>query len=118
MSKAEMEVARIVWQLGDATARKVYETLPQSRKIDFTTVQTYLTRLEEKGYIKSKKEGRAKVFSAKANPDSVMRDAVNELLQLLFDGKPLPMMRHLLEDSDMSAEDVDSLKEMLDDLDT
>ena len=113
-----MEVARIVWQLSDATARQVHEALPKSRKIDFTTVQTYLTRLEEKGYIKSRKAGRAKVFSARANPDRVMRDAVNELLQLLFDGKPLPMMRHLLEDADMSADDVDSLKEMLDDLDS
>ena len=114
MSKAEMEIARIVWQLESASARQVHEALPTSRKIDFTTVQTYLTRLEDKGYLKSKKEGRAKIFSAKANPARVMRDSVKELLDILFDGDAVPMMRHLI---DAEPEKVDSLREMLDELD-
>ena len=117
MSKAEMEIARIVWQLRSASARQVHEALPGGRKIDFSTVQTYLTRLEEKGYIKSKKQGRAKIFSAKANPDAVIRDTVHEFLDLLFDGDAVPMMRHLINDSEMTSDDVDSLKQMLDDLD-
>lgn len=116
MSKAEMEIARIVWQLKSASARQVHGALPKSRKIDFTTVQTYLTRLEEKGYIKSKKEGRAKIFSAKANPDRVIRDTIHELVDLLFDGNAVPMMRHLISDTEMSSDDVDSLREMLDEL--
>lgn len=116
MSKAEMEVARIVWQLGAASARQVHEALPQTRKIDFTTVQTYLTRLEDKGFIKSKKEGRAKIFSAKANPDRVIRETIHEFVDLLFDGNAVPMMRHLINESEMTSEDVASLREMLDEL--
>jgi len=116
MSKAEMAIARLVWQLEKATARQVYEALPDSRKIDFTTVQTYLTRLEDKGYIKSKKEGRTKVFSAKANPERVIRETVHEMVDLLFDGNSLPLMRQLLQQGDMKAEDLESLKQMLDDL--
>ena len=117
MSKAEMEVARIVWQLKSATARQVHAELDEVRQIDFSTVQTYLTRLEDKGYIKSKKEGRTKVFSAKANPNTVIRDTVKELRELLFDGDAVPMMRHLIEDSEMTTDDVQSLKRMLDELD-
>ena len=117
MSKAEMEIARIVWQLKTASARQVHDALPSTKKIDFSTVQTYLTRLEEKGYIKSKKEGRAKIFSAKANPNTVIRDKVNELLDVLFDGDAVPMMRHLIQDAEISADDVQALKKMLDELD-
>jgi len=113
MSKAEMEIARIVWQLETASARQVHDALPASRKIDFTTVQTYLTRLEDKGYLKAKKQGRAKIFSAKANPARVMRDSVKELLDILFDGDAVPMMRHLI---DEEPENVNSLREMLDEL--
>ena len=109
MSKAEMEVARELWRLKSGSARQVHEAL--ERKIDFSTVQTYLTRLEEKGYIRSKKEGRAKIFSARANPSTVIREKVKELVDILFDGDAVPMMRHLLEDAEMSDEDVKSLKE-------
>lgn len=116
MSKAEMEVARVVWKLKSAGARQVHEILSESRKIDFTTVQTYLTRLEEKGYIKSRKEGRAKVFSARANPNTVIKNTVHELVDLLFEGDAVPMMRHLIEDAELTDEDVKSLKKMLDDL--
>ena len=118
MSKAETEVARVVWQLKSASARQVHDTLCESRKIDFTTVQTYLTRLEEKGYIKSRKQGRAKIFSARANPKSVIKDTVHELVDLLFDGDAVPMMRHLIEDAKMTDDDLKSLRQMLDELET
>lgn len=117
MSKAEMEVASVLWKLKRASARQVHQALPSGNNVDFSTVQTYLTRLEDKGYVKSQKVGRAKVFSARAQPNSVIRDKINELRDLLFDGDAVPMMRHLIQDSKMSETDVRSLKEMLDDLD-
>jgi BlaI family transcriptional regulator, penicillinase repressor len=60
LSKAEMEVARIVWNLGEATVRQVFEAFPAERKIDFATVQTYLRRLETRRAIsgQSGKAGR------------------------------------------------------------
>ncbi|MCP4510837.1 MAG: BlaI/MecI/CopY family transcriptional regulator, partial [Fuerstiella sp.] len=51
LSKSELEVARVVWLLKDANVRAVYEALSETRDIDFTTVQTYLRRLAEKGYL-------------------------------------------------------------------
>ncbi len=49
LAKSELELARIVWELGEATVRQVYEALPAERKLDFWTVQTYLRRLKAKG---------------------------------------------------------------------
>ena len=65
MSNAEMEIARLLWELGSATAREIHDALPAARQIDFTTVQTYLTRLEAKGYLSSQRRGRTKVFRAR-----------------------------------------------------
>ena len=58
LSKGELEVARVLWELGSASVRRVHEALPAAREIDFTTVQTYLRRLETKGYAKAKLDGR------------------------------------------------------------
>ena len=52
LSKGELEVARVLWELKSASVRQVHETLSADREIDFTTVQTYLRRLESKGYAK------------------------------------------------------------------
>ncbi len=65
LSRGEMEVARIVWELRHATVRQVLDALPADREIDFTTVQTYLRRLEEKGYLNVRLEGRTRIYSPK-----------------------------------------------------
>lgn len=49
LSKWEMDVARVVWEIGPASVREVHEHLSEQREIDFTTVQTYLRRMESKG---------------------------------------------------------------------
>ena len=48
ISKGEMEIARALWEISPATVRAVFESLPDDRKMDFSTVQTYLRRLETK----------------------------------------------------------------------
>ena len=50
ISKGELAVARVVWRLGEASAGEVFDALANDREIDYTTVHTYLRRLEEKGY--------------------------------------------------------------------
>lgn len=108
-----MEIARIVWELKEATVREVTDALPTKRKLDFTTVQTYLTRLEEKGYLRSKKVGRAKVFRAAARPADVIREAVDDFVGRLFGGDSLPLVRHLVEGSEMTPEELIELRELL-----
>ena len=98
LSKGEMEVARALWDLKQATVREVFETFPESRGIDFTTVQTYLRRLEQKGYIKARLEGRTRVYSPRIKPRTVIRETVDDLVDRLFAGEAFPLMQHLIED--------------------
>ena len=58
MSRGELDVARVLWELRKATPRQVYEAHPDKKKLDFTTVQTYLRRLEAKGHVRVRREGR------------------------------------------------------------
>jgi predicted transcriptional regulator len=117
MSKAELEIARIVWDLKEAGVRQIYEALPSNRDIDFTTVQTYLRRLEEKGYLKVRLEGRSRVYSPRVRPQTVIRETVSEMVNLLFGGDSLPLMKHLVEDREFSKNDIEQLRQLLDQLD-
>ncbi len=116
LSKAEMEVVRIAWNLGEATVRQVFDAFPASRNIDFTTVQTYLRRLETKGYLRAKRQGRALVYRPRVRPDDVIRDTVGELINRLFDGQTVPLLHHLICDRSMGKEDIRQLREMIDQL--
>jgi BlaI family transcriptional regulator, penicillinase repressor len=113
-AKSELEVARIVWELGGATVRQVLEALPEGRQLDFKTVQTYLRRLEAKGYLRTRREGRSKVYSPRVRPGQVIGEVVDDLMNRLFDGQVLPLFQHLVNDRGLSDDEVRQLRELLD----
>ena len=114
LSKGELEVARVLWELRKATVREVHDAFPDERAIDFSTVQTYLRRLETKGYVKAGLDGRVRVYSPKVRPTTVIRDTVNDLVDRLFGGETLPLMRHLIEDGRVSQDQLAELRELID----
>jgi BlaI family penicillinase repressor len=113
LSRAEMEVARIVWTLREASVRQVLDNLPETRDINYKTVQTFLRRLEAKGYLVSRREGRSLIYTADARPKQVIRDTVKNFINNLFNGQPLPLVEHLIREYGMSQEEMDQLKGML-----
>lgn len=116
LSRGEMEVARVLWQLKKGTVREVHDAFPAERKIDFTTVQTYLRRLEQKGYLKVKMDGRTRLYSPRVKPRTVIRETVDDLLERLFGGDALPLMQHLIEDRGIGDKEIGQLRELLDQL--
>lgn len=114
VAKSELEVAQIVWQLGAASVRQVLDALPADRGLDFKTVQTYLRRLEAKGYLRTRREGRAKIYVPRVRPKQVVREVVDDLLKLLFGGQSLPLFQHLIEDRGLSEADLEKLRALLD----
>jgi BlaI family penicillinase repressor len=114
LSKGEMEVARLVWELGQATVRQVHEALPPERKIDFTTVQTYLRRLDAKGYVRTWLQGRTRVYAPKVKPTTVIRETVGDLIERLFGGETLPLMQHLIEERGIGQHELAELRQLLD----
>jgi predicted transcriptional regulator len=114
LSKGEMEVARLLWELGQASVRQVYEAFPPDRDIDFTTVQTYLRRLHAKGYVRTWLDGRNRVYAPSVKPKTVIRETVNDLVDRLFGGETVPLMRHLIEERGIGEEELDGLRRLLD----
>ncbi|MEM8733166.1 MAG: BlaI/MecI/CopY family transcriptional regulator [Planctomycetota bacterium] len=116
LSKGEMEIARVLWEIGPASVREIHSELLRQRNIDFATVQTYLRRIEAKGYASSKLEGRIKIYSAKAKPRTVIRDTVDDLVDRLFGGETMPLVRHLIEERGIEEGELNELKGLIDQL--
>jgi len=116
LSRGELEIARILWGLKQATVRQVHDAATKRRDIDFATVQTYLRRLEKKGYVRASLEGRSCVYSTKIRPHTVIRDTIDDLIDRLFAGDTMPLMRHLVVDRGISTEDLAELRRLLDEL--
>ena len=116
LAKSELEVAQVVWELGKATVREVVDSMPKDRELDFKTVQTYLRRLEEKGYLAATQVGRAKVYRAKVRPTTVVREMVGDFLQRVFKGDPVPFVQNIIQEQGMNSEDIARLRKLLDEM--
>ena len=113
MSPAETEVLRLVWQIGEATVQQVHEALPAGRKVAYKTVQTLLRRLEDKGYLTHKIEGKAHVFCPAVQREAVVKRTVLDFLDRLFGGDPRPLMQFLAEDGHIDIQDIERLKALV-----
>jgi BlaI family penicillinase repressor len=112
-SKSELEIARVVWSLGEASVRDVLAGLPQDRYMDFSTVQTYLRRLHAKGYLRARRVGRTNIYTPAVRPTNVVRDVVDDLLNRLFEGQALPLVQHLIAERGLTDEEIDELQKTL-----
>ncbi len=118
LSPAETEILRLLWRVESGTVQDVCRELPPDRQIAYATVQTLLRRLEQKGYVKHQRRGKAHVFTPTARRDEVIKRTVGDFVDRLFDGDPLPLMLHLAEKSRLNDKDVDSLRKLIDKYET
>jgi len=109
----ELEIMKIVWQLGTATVREVYEELLKSRKIAYTTVMTMMGILEQKGRLTKTPRDRAYVYSPTQSQVQVVGSMVHEFVKRVFDGSAKPLLVHLARNKKISQKELDEISELL-----
>ena len=113
MSPAETEILRLVWELEEATVQQILDLLPSERKLAYNTVQTLLSRLEQKGYLKHQTKGKAHVYLPAIKQKEVIKTTVRDFLGRLFGGDPKPLVQFLAEDGKIDEEDINRLRELI-----
>jgi len=110
LSKTETRILEQYWKLGMASVREILESLPEDERVAYTTVQTLVYRLEEKGALrKVKKIGNAQLFQPAINQSQHRGRLVRELLDL-FGGSPRLLVSNLLEDGSLTLRDLKVLQ--------
>lgn len=109
----ELEIMKVIWKLGTPTVRQVYETLLERRKIAYTTVMTMMNILEQKGYLKKRHGDRAFVYTPSRPEKQVIRDMVREFVGRVFNGAAEPLLLHLVEDDQLTKEELDEIRKSI-----
>jgi BlaI family penicillinase repressor len=110
LSKAETRILEQYWKLGRSSVREVLESLPEDERVAYTTVQTLVYRLEQKGALrKVKKIGNAQLFEAAIDQSEFRGGLVRDLLEL-FGGSPRLLVSNLLETGSLTLKDLKSLQ--------
>jgi BlaI family penicillinase repressor len=110
LSKAETRILEQYWKLGNASVREILESLPEDERVAYTTVQTLVYRLEEKGALrKVKKIGNAQLFEPAINQSQYRGRLVRDLLNL-FGGSPRLLVSDLLENGALTLRDLKALQ--------
>ena len=111
LSKFELEIMEILWQLGETSVREVQEAIHERKRPAYTTVQTIFARLEEKKAVRrTRKIGNAFLFEPLITRKSVYRRMIDDFLGL-FGGSAEPVVSHLLETGKLTLEDLKALEE-------
>jgi len=113
LTDQELEIMKIVWKLGTATVRDVYEDLLQHRKIAYTTVQTMMGVLEHKGQLKKQTADKAYVYRPAEPQSEVVGRMVGDFVKRVFNGSPKPLLVHLVESRQIRQDHLDELNELL-----
>lgn len=117
LSDLQLDVMDVLWERGEATVADVHQALAASRGLAYTTVATLLTRLEDKGVARRRREGRQLCYRAHVTKDEVQRRMVARLVDQLFQGDPAALVSHLLGDQPVQPGDLERIRELLNEFD-
>ncbi|MCA8950604.1 MAG: BlaI/MecI/CopY family transcriptional regulator [Planctomycetes bacterium] len=98
-----------LWARREAPVAEVHQAL-QDRGLALTTIATMLRKMEEKGLVAHRENGRQFLYRAVVDPDLVQRNMVGDLVSRLFDGDPLELVNHLLRAGDIELSELEELR--------
>lgn len=113
MSPGQIEVMNVVWDRGQATVAEVWEALSAKRKIARNTVQTVMTRLEEKGWLGHEENGAAFVYFPRRRREATLRSMVAALVDTAFAGSADSLVMALIEGRGVSEAEAARIREMI-----
>lgn len=109
----ELDIMKALWDSGGGTVAEVHELLVERRgNVAYTTVQTMLNRLEEKGHVRREKVGRAYTYKPVMKEPAAAKVAVRRVIDRFFGGDPAALATHLVQGS-VSERDLARIEELI-----
>jgi len=113
LTDAELQLMKILWVRGPSTVGDVVDALPEAEPKAYSTVLTTLRILEQKGYLRHEKEGRAYVYHPVVDRHAARRSALRYVLDRFFNNSPELLVLNVLENEDMDLADLERLKQII-----
>ena len=113
LSAAQLEVVRAIWDHGEATVTEVWNALTAEKAMARGTVQTTIQRLAARGWLEYREVGQTFLYSVVVSRETFERRQVADLLESSFDGSASGLMRALLHQRGISADEADRIRDLI-----
>ena len=113
LGNLQLAIMRVLWGRGEASVAEVHETLEPERGLAPTTIATMLVKLEKKGVVGHRTEGRRFIYRPRVSESLVLRSMVAELTSQLFRGDPTALVSHLLSEHEIDPQELDELRDQI-----
>lgn len=113
LTETELELMTILWKLGEGSVAEVIARLPKGRPLAYTSVSTILRILEQKGVLKTRKEGRGHIYVPQVQKTEYEAKTIKHVVDRVFEGAPLALVRQLLDSGQLDENDLAELKNLI-----
>jgi BlaI family penicillinase repressor len=116
LTEAEQRVMRVLWEKGEASVRDVTDALEKTYPVAYNTVLTILRILTDKNYVVPRQDGRAFIYKPAVSRVEARSRALRKMVTTFFEGSPSELAQHLIRTQNLSADELQALKDELDTL--
>ncbi len=111
----QLAIMRVLWERGEASVAEAHQALLPERGLAPTTIATMLVKMEKKGVVTHRREGRRFVYRATVSEAEATRSMVDELTDRLFLGDPAALVSHLISEHELDAADLAEIRRRISD---
>lgn len=109
----QLRILEILWEFPDSGVGVVHEALQPERDLAYTTIATMLRKMEARGLVTHREEGRSFLYRATVQADDVNRSAGDHFVGRLFEGSLADAVSHLLTTREVSLKELDQLEKLI-----
>jgi len=109
----QLRIMQVLWEQGDATVAAVHGALAGENDLAYTTIATMLRKMEARGLVRHRVDGRSFVYRAAVAAEAVSRGMAGHLLDKLFEGSLADMVHHLLSTREVSREELSKIERLI-----
>lgn len=111
LGNLQLRIMQVLWELGAATVAEVQDGLAGEQA--YTTIATMLRKMEERGLVRHREQGRRFLYEAAVAEAEVARSMAGDLVDRLFAGSLADTMSHLLQTRDVSEKELSRLESLI-----
>jgi len=112
---AELEILRVLWELGPATVRQVHEAFSRTRETGYTTTLKLMQIMADKGLVTRDESTRTHVYEARVSQEHTQRQLVNDLVDRAFGGSAAELVLRALSSHRASESELREIRKLIDD---
>jgi BlaI family transcriptional regulator, penicillinase repressor len=113
LGELQRAVMDVLWEKGEASVHEVRDRLGRRKALAYTTILTTLQKLEKAGWLRHRAEGKSYVYFPARSRDEAGAGSVRQFLKQVFEGDAVAMFQHLIRESDLTEEDLQEVRGMI-----